>query len=158
MEVTIKRPIDCSYSEITSFVDLVKEGGEVSTAGLVDRVRSAQALCFIQDKAFVAVGAIKKPNVNYKARVFSKAGAKNDNNYKYELGWLYVTSSARGNGYGAALMKAIKGALPDGGCFATTRKNNTAMHHLLEKFGFKIIGRPYKSENGNYNLTLYATS
>ncbi|MBV7469315.1 GNAT family N-acetyltransferase [Aeromonas sp. sif0611] len=158
MERISKAPRDCSNAELETFERLVAAGGEVTLAGLRQRIQRAEKLIFINDGECVAIGAIKNPNAAYKARVFKKSNATEQSKYQHELGWLYVSSAARGKGYGRALMEEIKELLAGTACFATTRENNEPMHHLFSHFGFSRLGQSYKSDNGNYSLTLYVTS
>lgn len=156
MEKIIKNPKDCNDAELKSFEKLVTEGGEVALTGLRLRIQRAEKLVFINDGICVAVGAIKNPNPRYKAHVFEKSGALEQGGYEYEIGWLYVSEAARGKGYGRVLMESIIQTLSGKACFATTRENNHPMHHLFNTFGFSKIGQPYRSENGDYSLVLYA--
>lgn len=158
METIVKNPEDCSDAELESFESLVAEGGEVSLVGLRARIRRAEKLVFINLAGPVAVGAIKNPNSGYKTDVFKKSGASGESKYQYELGWLYVSKTERGNGYGRILMNSIITALADHTCFATTREDNNSMHYLFSQFGFSKLGKPYKSSNGEYSLVLYARS
>ncbi|AVJ57298.1 N-acetyltransferase [Idiomarina sp. OT37-5b] len=156
MKKIIKSPEDCDDAELKSFEELVTDGGEVALAGLRQRIQHAEKLVFINDGKCVAIGAIKNPNAGYKARVFEKSGAREQGRYEYEIGWLYVSESARGKGYGRALMESIIHTLSGKACFATTREDNDSMHHLFNRFGFSKIGQPYSSDNGDYSLVLYA--
>lgn len=157
MKKIIKNPKDCNDAEIASFEELVTEGGEVALAGLRERILRAEKLVFIYDDncVVVAIGAIKHPNTGYKSAIFEKSGVSGQEEYEFEVGWLYVSKTGRGKGYGRILMKSISQLLPDKTCFATTRENNTAMHYLFGQFGFSKIGNSYRSSNGNYSLTLY---
>jgi len=158
MEKIAKNPEDCTDAELESFEKLVTEGGEVALAGLRQRIQRAEKLVFINDGEFVAVGAIKNPNAGYKAGVFEKSGAPEKSRYEYELGWLYVSRAARGKGYGRVLMESIIDSLSGKACFATTREDNASMHYLFDQFGFSKLGQPYKSQNGDYSLVVYAKS
>ena len=155
MEIIVKLPEACSDIELKKFEKLVSDGGEVSLVGLRQRILRAEKLLFINDGECVAIGAIKNPNIGYKAGVFEKSNVPEQSKYQYEPGWLYVSSAARGKGYGRALMEAIKELIADQACFATTRENNAPMHHLFSQFGFSKRGQPYKSESGDYFVTLY---
>jgi len=156
MEILIKNPEECTSKEIDAFQKLVLEGGEVASHGLRDRIEQAKMLILINDPDCVAVGAIKNPNVGYKLRVFEKAGAPEKcTKFNYELGWIYVASSARGQGLGHKLMQAVVGFLGDSTCYATTRENNDSMHHILPQYSFNKLGSAYPSNNG-YSLVLYA--
>ncbi|MBB1302446.1 GNAT family N-acetyltransferase [Pseudoalteromonas sp. SR44-8] len=158
MEKIAKSPKNCTDAELESFEKLVTEGGEVSLAGLRQRIKRAEKLVFINDGECVAVGAIKNPNAGYKAGVFEKAGVPKYSRYEYELGWLYVAKAARGRGYGRVLMETILDSLSGNACFATTREDNASMHYLFDQFSFSKLGLPYESLNGDYSLMLYAKS
>ncbi|KAA1148855.1 GNAT family N-acetyltransferase [Citrobacter portucalensis] len=157
MKKIVKKPTYCNDAEIAIFEALVSEGGEVELAGLQERILRAELLIFIYDNddQAVAVGAIKNPNKGYKLKVFEKASASGQENYDFELGWLYVAEIARNKGYGRILMELICQQLTDKSCFATTRENNTAMQYLFNRFGFSKLGAPYKSRTRNHSLTLY---
>ena len=158
MEIISKAPRECSNTELEIFERLVSTGGEVSLAGLRQRIQRAEKLIFINDGECVAVGAIKNPNAAYKASIFKKSNASEQSRYQYELGWFYVSSIARGKGYGRALMEETKKLLAGTACFATTRENNAPMHHLFIQFGFSRLGQRYKSDNDDYSLNLYVSS
>lgn len=155
MRKVIKSPKDCSETDLKLFKNLVNENGEVSTIGLDSRILNAENLIFIYDDQDIltAVGAIKRPNARYKSDVFEKVGYSA--NIEFELGWLSVSKTARGKGYGRILMESICKALSNTPCFATTRENNTAMHKLFNEFSFSKTGNPYKSDRGDYSLVLY---
>jgi len=155
MEIIVNPPKACSDNELKTFEKLVSDGGEVSLVGLRQRIQRAEKLLFINDGECVAIGAIKNANIEYKAGVFEKSNAPEQSKYQYELGWLYVSSAARGKGYGRSLMEAMKELTTGKACFATTRENNAPMHHLFSQFGFSKLGRSYKSEKGDYFITLY---
>lgn len=156
MDTVVKQPSECTSAELDVFQKLVEKGGEVTPRGLRKRIEQAAALVFVGESECVAVGAIKKPYQDYKQGVFSKAGVSSQgNNYIYELGWLYVTPAARGKGVGNSLMQAVVSYIDNSGCYATTRENNDAMHHLFSQYNFIRLGQAYPSAKG-YSLVLYA--
>lgn len=156
MDAKIKSPKECTPAEIDAFKNLVLEGGEVTSYGLHKRIERAERLVFINEDKCIAVGAIKNPNEGYKSDVFAKAGVpEKSKEFKYELGWLYVTPSARGKGLGRNLMNAVTEFIGVSGCYATTREKNNSMHHLFTQYSFNKLGSVYPSENG-YSLVLYA--
>lgn len=156
MDAVIKVPAECTKNELDAFQSLVEEGGEVTSIGLRKRIEQAEALVFIEDVGrCIAVGAIKNPNQGYKAKVFAKAGVTEQGaDYKYELGWLYVSSLASGKGLGHRLMEAVTRFLSDSSCYATTRENNESMRHLFSLYSFNKLGMAYTNQN-DYSLVLY---
>lgn len=158
MKTIIKKPEDCSDSEINTFCDMVRQGGQVAEWRLKERILSAEKLIFILDEECVAVGGIKNPNKGYKDRIFDKAKASNSDQYIFELGWIFVDPNVRKNGYGQALINTIMEDLAEKTCYAATRENNHGMLSILKKFHFSQLGQPYKSDNGDYTLVLYVKS
>ena len=153
MVLVIKRPAECSNTEIDTFIDLVREGGEVATAGLRNRVLSAEKLIFLnQGNLCQAIAALKHPQDSYKAKVFDAASVTSlQSCYELEIGYIFSLKKGLGN----EIMNGISQAVGSKKAFATTRENNSVMQHLLPKYGFTKIGKPYKSESGNYYLGLF---
>lgn len=144
-------PEECSPGELAQFVELVRAGGEVANKGLEDRIRGAASLIFL--KNLQAIAALKNPSAAYREKVSRMAAIPLEAaDYPYELGWVFVTPSARGLGYSRDLVRAAVEQAHNAGIFATSRENNEPMHRALAKFGFKKVGVPYKSDRGNYNL------
>ncbi len=157
MDIHSKSPQECSIEELNEFKTLVLEGGQVSTQGLPERIKRAEKLIFVKDEGCVGIGATKRPYDQYKNNVFKKAGVPSlAANYSLEVGWIYTSPSARGNGVGRKIMEFIVNAVGDSGCFATTRENNGVMRYLFEQYSFSMIGKKYASKNDDYSLLLYA--
>ena len=159
MREIIKAPQDCSKKELLLFKQLVLEGGEVQSQGLLGRIKLAHRLIFIElNGECVSVGALKCPNKNYKNKIFQKSGVPDSEwDYQYELGYLYTSPKSRGNGVGSFLMQSVCKALNGSSCFATTREDNGVMHHLFEKYSFSRLGSAYRSGQGDYYLGLFVS-
>ncbi len=158
-DVIEKRPTDCTEAELRAFCDLVKLGDEVDPHGLEGRVRSAWLLAFgsVGDR-LAAVAGIKRPNENYRAGVFRKSGgglAPED--FSVELGWLMVDEQFRRRGYGRQVMDGLLGSLGQN-VYTTSRSTNKPMHGLLAAYGFRLGGKPWRSERGPYDLVLHVKS
>lgn len=151
-----KRPADCSPAEIAVFCELVKKGDEVDPDGLEDRVRSARLLAFGSlDASLIAVCAIKHPHSGYRGDVFRKSGGGlSPQRFPVELGWLMVEEKFRRKGFGRRTLDALLGSLAEN-VYATSRGTNTEMHGLLNGYGFKRVGTPWRSERGPYELVLH---
>jgi hypothetical protein len=156
-EIVTKFPGNCTAAEILNFVDLVEQGGEVAAGGLKQRVMDAASLAFLHVGGRLAgVAALKHPNAGYRARVASASGiALAQDSFQYELGWVFITTEARGNGYAHPLSQGVL-ALADGcGVFATSRTDNVAMHRALANLGFLPSGSTYPSQHGGHRLQLF---
>ncbi|WP_299807822.1 hypothetical protein [uncultured Shewanella sp.] len=153
METIIKSPSECTEIEISTFVKMIEEGGQVSRYKIREKVERAQKLVFIwNDDDCVAIAALKNPATSYKDKVFKAAGLSEKKDlYSFEIGYIYATVKGVGN----LLMQAVIGANDGASTFATTRDSNAAMQHLLPKFGFKKLGSSYKNESGEYLLALF---
>src|ERR1044072_7031842 len=97
-EVTPKAPKDCSEVEIAAFISLVLAGGEGVARGLEDRVRQAECRSFLRDKfSFVGVAGLKRPSHNHRSEVSRWSGVfLPEESYPFELGWVFILPSARG--------------------------------------------------------------
>lgn len=159
MEPIIKSPEECTNKELQQFVDLVCKGGEVESNGLRARVENAYKLIFIYlEEDCIAVGALKRPNNAYKARVFEKAGVPGyEDKHSFEIGYLYTIEAFRGKGLAGKIMSSIDLISSGDLCFATTREDNAAMHYLFNKFGYNRLGNFYKSNRGGHLLGLFVT-
>lgn len=156
-ELIAKSPVDYSNVEIRAFTDFVRAGGEVTIQGLPERVRSAAALVFARICGLaVGVAALKLPQASYRCRVGTKSGAPlSAHEFPYELGWVYVSPEARGQGFSLLLSQAALSASNGAGVFATSRTENIAMHRSLAKLGFVAVGNSFSSGNGKHSLQVF---
>ena len=108
VEFNVYSPKECSSDMLNHFCKLVREGGEVQSNGLRNRVKSAAFLAFAQEPdEIVGVAALKNPSLGYKDRVFKSAGSTVAEDYPYELGWVYVIKRARGKSISEGLVQAL---------------------------------------------------
>lgn len=156
-ELLIKSPADCSNTEIGMFIELVRSGGEVSDQGLAERILRATTIVFIRaDGEVKGVAALKQPQSSYRRRVSSESGAMlSETEFPYELGWVFVSQGARGQGLSLLLSQASIAASKGAGIFATSRTDNIAMHRSLEKVGFMSVGKPYVSGRRKHSLLVF---
>jgi predicted GNAT family N-acyltransferase len=156
-QVLIKKPIDCSASELETFKNLVLDGGEVTQTNLGSRIKNAEILGLLkQNDEVIGIGALKKPNKTYKQSVFNKANASEDaDKYGLELGWVFIPPSFRGKGFSHLIVEKLLQPFLNEEIFATSHENNRPMHRTLKKFGFIKHGKPYPSESREGNLCLF---
>ena len=157
ISVVAKAPSACTDEEVSAFKELVLAGGEVNAGTLPELMSRSLALAFARKaNSLVAVAAIKRPNVGYRAGVFTKSKGKQDPaRFEFELGWVYVSPSARGNGAASALVSALVPALNAAPAYATSRVDNERMHATLKRFGFVAAGVPYPSKINEPEIQLF---
>lgn len=155
--IDVKKPDECSAAELGDFEAFVLAGGEVEANGLEDRIKHAEKLLFLRiDGCLKGIAAIKNPTNNYKTNVFKKAKAiLEPNQFQYELGWIYILPSARGNGFSNELVEKAISIIPKKAIFSTSREDNQKMHKVLKKYGFSNHGKRYKSNRGAQRLMLF---
>lgn len=145
-ELKTLSPKQASKNELDQFIELVTEGGEVTT-GLKSRVMRAHSLTMIShDGKIKAVAALKIPYNTYRKKVFKKSGCQAcPEIFTYEIGWIFVSPSCRGMKYASRLVSACLEQADSRPTFATTRTENKSMQHILKKEGFSICGKSYPS-------------
>ena len=152
----IKEPSECSEKEIEDVYLLAKKGGEVDPLGLRNRIRRAKYLAFhYEQNELVGIVGLKRPYETYKKVVFKRAGVpKEAEKYSLEIGWAYTKCVYRGKGICTGLIQKILEKSESENFFATVRTNNPAMHRVLEKTGFRRIGKPYHGRT-NHSIQLF---
>jgi len=156
-EVILKIPKECSEVEIADFVSLVLAGGQVIARGLEDRVRRAECISFLRYRScFVGVAGLKRPSQNHRSDVSRWSGfALPEESYPFELGWVFILPSARGQKLSLPLCAPLVKSACSHGMFATSKTDNRGMHNTLETLGFVSAGAPYQSPHGDYSLQLF---
>ena len=153
---SILSPSDCTPQALADFENLIIEAGTVDPEGLTQRIRDAFRLLFLRESngQLVGVGALKHPLLDYRSKVFAKAGTTTPpDEYRVELGWVAVAKSHRGRGLSRRIIGQLISLAENENLFATTRTDARAMRFAAD-YGFKSAGKPYPSGRG-YDLVLY---
>ena len=157
MEIIVKKPEKLNSVQLEDFESFVLAGGEVIAAELSSRIRNAEYLVLLSlDGSLAGIGAIKNPSTSYRQSISKKTDFSLDPAlFPYELGWVFVTPSARGRGLSRNIVEKAIAHVKGVGVFSTTRTKNTPMHHTLEHCGFERKGHTYKSNRDEYCLQLF---
>lgn len=157
LTVTSNPPSFCSAGDVASFQALVREGGEVESQGLPQRIACAERLAFAHlDRNLIGVGAFKSPNPRYRKSVFAKSASSHPPTaFPLELGWVFVKPAGRGVGVCGRLVKELMATVRGENVFATSRTDNFPMHRCLERCGFECEGKPYTSGRRRDKLALF---
>ncbi|MCK5021278.1 MAG: hypothetical protein KAS32_29980 [Candidatus Peribacteraceae bacterium] len=141
--IRVKRPISCSNEEIISFYNLVIEGGEVSSDGLLNRIKKSYLLGFYTiDNELVGVAALKHPSPSYKRRVFSKAGEISKvNQFNLEMGYAVTKQGYEGRHICRKLVRALIINSKSKKIYATI--HNKRMKYIVKLIGFQKFGNEY---------------
>jgi GNAT superfamily N-acetyltransferase len=152
----ILSPSDCTPEALADFKNLVIEAGTVDPEGLTQRIRDAFRLLFLRESngQLVGVGALKRPRLGYRSKVFAKARTTMPSDeYRVELGWVAVAKSHQKRGLSRRIIGQLISLVENENLFATTRADARAMRFAADN-GFKPSGKPYPSGRG-YDLVLY---
>ena len=151
-KIIIKRPQDCTKSDIQQFEKLVVEGGQVNTDGLDKKILDCKLLGFCYaNKELASIAAIKIKPVDQIRDIFKKTQSTKINKLpKLELGYCFTNHHHRGKKFNSTLNDRILETVKGESVFATT--GNPIMIHYFESRGFDLIGKPYK---GNFSPLIY---
>ena len=153
---SILSPSDCAPQALADFENLVTKYGTVDPEGLMQRIREASRLLFLRELngRLIGVGALKRPQLSYRSKVFAKARASTPpDEYRVELGWVAVAKSHQGRGLSRRIIGQLISLAESENLFATTRADAQARRFAADH-GFKRAGKPYPSGRG-YDLVLY---
>jgi hypothetical protein len=150
-------PTTVSDTEIDDFCALVLAGGEVTARGLRDRVASAECLALLRRGGhLVGVAGLKRPGVSYRQRIQKRAAVPlPEGEFVFELGWVFILPSARGEKQSLPLCQPLISAAGTAGVFATSRVSNKGMHATLGKVGFRQAGVQWTSKQSDESLLLF---
>lgn len=145
----VKKPSECTDSNIAIFFELLSKGGKVSINGLLDRIKSCELLtfCLYEDKT-VGISAIKKPLESYVRKVINKTKlSRNVEELKYEIGYSVTIESFRRQGISSELKRRLIAEMgtKEGILFCTTAIESS--QNFLIQNGFTNIGQAYDGDN-----------
>lgn len=147
LELRILAPGECSAEDLQSFAGMVRQGAQVASAGLEDRIASAAWLGFAWlDEKLVGVAALKNPRPNYRSKVFSAAQvACLAHRFPLEFGWVVIVPEYQGLGIAKALLCKLLAKNTVGGAFATASADNQRIQRILRNSSFEVLGKPFPS-------------
>lgn len=151
MNIVVKSPVDCTQEELHAFLAMILSGNKIMKERLEQRIRNAVFLAFAYDDAeLVGIAALKRPLLTYKNRIFQQAAVPEQaKKFLYEFGYAVTKKTYRRKGVATELAQSLL-QKTNKNVFATT--GNKIAEKLLERFGFKKLGTPYKGYNKNLFL------
>jgi hypothetical protein len=147
MEIIYKigKTEEISDEDKVKFLHLLGQQGKV-TNPTIEKINRCKflCLCIINDK-IISIGAIKpKTNSDFNT---NKANLKDlRNNFEFELGYCFTVHEYTGKGYSSTIVKLLIDKSEDINLIATTElRANNSMVRILERNGFRLFGKPWKS-------------
>lgn len=144
------------HAEITDsvrqgFAAMLSKQGKVK-GDLATKADRCKLLCIARvNGKVIAIGGIKKKTASDFTN--EKAGVPDlSSEFEWELGYLYTHTDCSGRGIGSNVTRFLVEAYGKGNLMASTEITaNPAMVRILEKHGFRLFGKPWKSGiHGNY--------
>ena len=128
-----------------TFAEMLRKQGKVQ-GDLATKADRCKLVCIARvDGTAIAIGGIKPKT----ASDFSneKAGVPElSNEFEWELGYLYTDREYSGRGIGSNVTRLLLEAYGKGNLLASTEITaNPAMVRILERQGFRLFGKPWKS-------------
>lgn len=134
-------PVDVAKSG----VKMLKEQGEINNP-TVDKILRCKmiCICYLGDLP-VAIGAIKPKTVSDFNQEKADLVAMS-NEFEWELGYCYTRKAFRGKGISSSIVRILLEEAHETNLMASTKiHNGNPMVKILEKNGFRLFGKPWKS-------------
>ncbi len=137
------------------FAKMLEKQGKVK-GDLSKKADRCKFLCIVKiNDKISGIGAIKEKTESD----FSKQKAsipELKDSFQWELGYLYVNPEYSGKGIATNIVRLLIESYGKGNLMASTEISaNPAMVKILEKFGFRLYGKPWKSDIHNNHLGLF---
>lgn len=128
-----------------TFAEMLRKQGKVK-GNLEEKADRCKLVCIARvNGTVVAIGGIK--SITASDFTTEKAGVPDlSSEFEWELGYLYTDREHNGRGIGSNVARLLVEAYGKGNLMASTEITaNPAMVSILEKHGFRLFGKPWKS-------------
>ncbi len=155
IEYEIIRREDFEDEHRKLFSEMLQKQGKVqgNTMSKADRCKM---ICIAKiDSKVVSIGAIKKKTESDFSN--EKAGLTEfADQFEWELGYLFTENGYSGKGIASTIARTLIESYGNDNLMASTEiSENPAMVKILEKNGFRLFGRPWKSRIHENYLGLF---
>ena len=157
MEKFLKKYSELTLKEIEQIENLIKEGGEVDSKTLSERLSNTERISFFKENdEIVSTASIKIPTNNYKKNTFIKSQSnRSDEDFMFELGYVSTHKNFHGQKLASQLCNELCELYSSGFVFSTTRIDNEHMKSILSKNNFKETGTEFLNKDKSNFLKLY---
>jgi len=152
-EIIQSKDVDESVSKI--FDEMLRKQGKVGI-NPKNKANRCMLLCIVRsDGDVAAIAAIKKKTKSdfsdEKAGLPDLAGK-----FEWELGYFYTAEKYSGQGIASNAARLLLDSYGSGNLMASTEVSaNPGMVKILERLGFRLFGKPWKSSNHENYLGLF---
>jgi len=148
-EIIQSKDFDDDHRKI--FADMLKMQGKVQ-GNFNQKIDRCKLICIVKvENEMAAIGAIKhKTQSDFSPE---KAGLPElSDDFEWELGYFYTQGKFVGQGIASRIAELLIKEYGEGNLMASTEVTaNPAMVNILQKNGFHLFGKPWKSGiHGNY--------
>lgn len=153
-EVIEHQNIDDSVKKI--FGLMLQKQGKVQ-GDFATKAGRCKLTCFVKadDDDVVAIGAIKQKTKSDFTSDKADLG-RLEKEFEWELGYFYTESNYLGRGIALNISRVLIEEYGSDNLMASTEiTNNPAMVKILEKNGFRLLGKPWESAIHNHYLGLF---
>lgn len=151
----IDKPKNFSVQEKNIFLGMIKQQGKIINPKM-DRVERCHLLCICKEgEKIVSIGAMKpKSNSDFDSGKADLDKLRND--FTIELGYCFTLPDFTGKGYSSTISKLLLDKFEKDNIMASTElRADNSMTRILERNGFKLFGKPWKSGKHGGTLGLY---
>jgi hypothetical protein len=150
IEIVARVPGALTAAELTRFLELVVEGGEVGGAAVATNIANARILVMLmQGGTMRGVAALKRPQDSYRKKIAKQTGVDlSQRVYPFELGYIYIQPVLQGRGLSHRLVASTLQHDDAHSVFATVRTDNEPMRATFAKAGFVAAGVAYPGAEG----------
>ncbi|MBS3953523.1 MAG: GNAT family N-acetyltransferase [Methylomicrobium sp.] len=137
------------------FSEMLQKQGKVK-GNMMSKADRCKMICIAKDDSkVVSIGAIKRK---------TDSDFSNDNSgledladqFEWELGYLFTENDSERKGFASTIVRLLIDNYGDGNLMASTEiSKNPVMVKILEKNGFRLFGRPWKSNIHENYLGLF---
>lgn len=148
-----KDELNDSYRKI--FAEMLRKQGKVQ-GDLRTKADRCKYICLVEAAdQVVAIGAIKPKTESDFSK--DKSGLNNlSKDFNWELGYFYTDKTYLGQGIASNITRVLIKTYGNHNLMASTEiSDNPAMVRILEKNGFRLFGKPWKSTIHDHYLGLF---
>lgn len=152
-EIIQRTKFDDSHRNV--FAEMLRKQGKVQ-GDLKVKLGRCKLICLAKvDDKVVSIGAIKQKTQSDFSN--DKAGIPDlSSEFEWELGYLYTDEGYGGRGIASTITRLLIDSYGRGNLMASTEITaNPAMVKILQKSGFQLFGKPWKSNIHDSYLGLF---